>query len=262
MLPCIFAKKETRIKITGGTDVAWSPQIDYLREVILPQFRRYADIELNMERRGYYPKGNGKVDIKIKPRFDFEEIGNPKLKFDLISQGKLLQIRGVSHASKDLEKAEVAERQARAAKLGLNKYDIPVKIDSEYCETLSTGSGITLWAVFGLEDDKGSFETDSSYPLIAGADVLGERGKKAEIVGEECAKKLIHEIESNAPVDAHLADNLIPLLGIVGGKFKASAISDHTKTNIYVTEKFLDVKFEVGDNVIKVTKIIGRNNLF
>ena len=34
-----------------------------------------------------------------------------------------------------------------------------------------------------------------------GADVLGERGKKAEIVGEECAKRLIKEIESKVPVD-------------------------------------------------------------
>ena len=33
-------------------------------------------------------------------------------------------------------------------------------------------------------------------PILLGADVLGEKGKKAEIVGEECAKKLIKEIES------------------------------------------------------------------
>ena len=63
-------------------------------------------------------------------------------------------------------------------------------------------------------------------------------------------QKLLKTINFNAPVDVHLADNLIPFLGVVGGSIKVEEVSEHTKTNIYVTEKFLDVKFEIKDNII------------
>ena len=43
-IPTIFAKSKIKIKITGGTDVSWSPQFDYLQQVIIPQLRKYADI--------------------------------------------------------------------------------------------------------------------------------------------------------------------------------------------------------------------------
>jgi RNA 3'-terminal phosphate cyclase (GTP) len=240
LIPSIFADSKARLKITGGSDVIWSPQFDYFNNVIIPQVRRYADIEVKLERRGYYPKGGGKVGIKIKPKFSLLNIKEAP-KIDLSEQGNLIQIKGISHASTDLEKGNVAERQARAAKLVLNKFNCPVKIQTEYCETLSTGSGITLWAVFS----KGE-ETDFNEPIIIGTDNLGERGKRAEVVGKEAAEKLVKEIESKAPVDLHLADNLIPFLSSFGGKIKVSKITDHALTNIYVCEQFFDKKFEVN----------------
>ncbi|MCX8146842.1 MAG: RNA 3'-terminal phosphate cyclase [Candidatus Woesearchaeota archaeon] len=245
-LPCILAKGKTRIKVKGGTDVAWSMPVDYFKEVFLPQLKRYADIEFRLERRGYYPKGNGSVDIKIKPKFIFDNRKNAP-QIELIEQGHLMQIKGVSHASIDLEKSNVAERQAKSARSALlsssliAKADCPINIRSEYCNTLSTGSGITLWAIFSKKKD----DIDFINPVIIGADSLGEKGKLAEVVGKEAAERLLNEISYNAPVDEHLADNLIPLLGLFGGKIKVAKISNHALTNIYVVEKFLDVKFEI-----------------
>ncbi|MEK6869003.1 MAG: RNA 3'-terminal phosphate cyclase, partial [Nanoarchaeota archaeon] len=81
-----------------------------------------------------------------------------------------------------------------------------------------------------------------------GAGALGERGKKAEIVGEEAAKKLSAEIESKAPVDQHLADQLLQFLALAGGKIKASKITAHAKTNIYTIEKFLGKTFSIDES--------------
>ena len=180
------------------------------------------------------------MDVKIKPKFSLENIKEAP-KIELLEQENLIQIKGVSHASLDLEKASVAERQARAAKLVLNKFNCPVKIQTEYCETLSTGSGITLWAIFSKDGE----EIDFNNPILLGTDCLGERGKRAEIVGKEAAEKLVSEINSKAAVDLHLADNLIPFLSIFGGKIKVSKITNHTLTNIYVCEQFFDKKFDV-----------------
>ena len=235
LIPSIFADSKVRLKITGGTDVRWAMPFDYLNNIFLPQLRRYAGIEANLLKRGYYPKGGGIVDIKIKP--NVEKASG----IDLMDQGSLIQVKGVSHASLDLQKAEVAERQARSAKLMLNKLNCPIQIRAEYSDTLSTCSGIVLWAIFSKDIE----EISAVNPIRLGGDALGEKGRRAEDVGKEAAEKLLKEIESKAPVDSHLADNLIPFLALFGGKINVSKITNHTLTNIYVCEQFLDNKFEV-----------------
>lgn len=248
LIPSIFADSKVRLKITGGTDVNWSPQFDYLNNVIIPQLKKYADIEVSLIKRGYYPKGGGKVDVKIKPKFNLESIKEAP-KINLTEQYNLIQIKGISHASLDLQKGQVAERQAKSARLILNRLNCPIQIRREYSQTLSTGSGITLWVIFSKDPE----EMDITNPIILGADALGERGKRSEEVGKEAADKLLGEIESKAPVDRHLADNLIPFIGLIGDTIKVSEITDHTLTNIYVCEQFLGKIFEVD----KENKIIS-----
>lgn len=250
LLPCLFSPKTKKIEITGGTDVSWAPQFDYFKEVILPIFSRYAEkIELNLEKRGYYPKGNGKITLKIKPEYGLETIKQaPKL--SLIEQGTLLQIKGISHASLELQKAEVAERQAKAAKLELNSLQVPINLTTTYSAADSTGSGITLWAIFSHENERQ--ELGYKDPTRLGSDILGEKSKPAEIVGKEAAQKLTKEISSKTPVDKHLADNLIPLLALVKGNIKVSEITDHTLTNIYSAEQFLGKIFQIQSDTITV----------
>jgi RNA 3'-terminal phosphate cyclase len=91
-----------------------------------------------------------------------------------------------------------------------------------------------LWAIHSLASD----DIDSNNPIILGSDELGKKGIRSEIVGEKCAHTLLNEIKTNSPVDEHLADNLIPYLAFFGGKIKASNISKHLRSNIYVLEKF------------------------
>jgi RNA 3'-terminal phosphate cyclase len=95
---------------------------------------------------------------------------------------------------------------------------------------------ITLWAV------------DREGRALAGGDALGERGKPAEAVGREAAQKLRHTLSTEATVDIHLADNLIPLLALVGGQIRTVGISDHIRANMYVCERFLDVRFKVDQS--------------
>ncbi len=250
LLPCFFADKKVRLKLNGGTDVKWSQPFDYFNSVLVPHLRKFADIDVKLEKRGYYPKGNGKVDIVIKPKYrladfrNFDEFHNflkqNIQKIDLTGQGNLIQIKGFSHASKELEKAEVAERQMKSAKLILSKLNCPVNISMQYYDALSTGSGITLWAMFSKDND-----VDKENPIVLGSDSLGEQGKRAEIVGKEAAEKLIEQINSKAPVDEYLADQILPFMALTGGRIKAARITGHCIANIYVIEQFLGNVFEV-----------------
>jgi len=231
LLPCLFQKKKIKLSIIGGTDGKWQMPFDYFNEVFIPRINEYADIDVKLFKRGYYPKGGGKIEININPKYKFDDLPNKPIM--LLEQGELLQIKGTSHASKDLEKASVSERQAKIAESLLKGYNVPINIRTEYHDTLNPGSGIVLWAKF--------------ENTILGSDGLGEIRKKAELVGEEAAKGLIKEIDSKASVDSHLEDNILPFMALFGGKIRVPELTNHTKTNIYVTENFLDVKFKVDE---------------
>ncbi len=249
--PLMFGKKSVTIRVKGGTDVQWSMPIDYLKHVLVPQLVKWADIDVVILKRGYYPKGGGLVEFKVRPRMTWDS-RDQGAKINLIDQGKLIHIRGVSHSSKDLEGARVADRQAKAASFILGKLGEPVNILAEYSDSLSTGSGISVWAIFGKGGagggGSGGEAVDVGNPIRIGADSLGARDKKADDVGLEAAERLKNEIKYDAPVDEYLADNLIPFLAIFGGSFKASKITNHLLTNVYVVEKFL------GEGIVRVDR--------
>jgi RNA 3'-terminal phosphate cyclase (GTP) len=258
LLPCLFANKTHTLTLIGGTDTQWSMPIDYFTNVLAPQYRRIAGVEAKLMKRGYYPKGGGKTEIIIKPEIKRNEFETFKAfqaslshkAFTLLETGQLASIKGVSHASKDLENARVAERQAQAAKQTLSKLNVPIDITIEYADTLSTGSGITLWAIYSQNE-----EISQENPVRIGADALGEKGKPAENVGQEAAQKLIEEIQSETPADKHLADNLIPLMALcTPSTIKASKITPHTTTNISVAEAFLGKTFAIKNNTIMSMK--------
>jgi len=73
------------------------------------------------------------------------------------------------------------------------------------------------------------------------------KSKPAEIVGREAGQKLRHTLSTEAVVDVHLADNIIPLLALAGGQIRTDAITDHIRANMYVCARFLDVRFKVDE---------------
>lgn len=238
LLPCMFSSKSITLKITGGTDVKWAMPIDYFKEIVVPQLQRFCQIDVKLIKRGYYPKGQGVVEITFKPKQNFEEI-KP---FFILQCGELLQIKGISHASKELQNKHVAEQQEEAAKMRIKHLNVPIHIDIQYNDTASLGSGIVLWGIYSVTD-----EINPAHPLRIGADALGDKEIPSEDVGAEAAKHFLKEIKNKAPVDSHLADNVIPFLGLAGGSIHVCEITEHTRTNIAIVEKFLDVTFEIDE---------------
>ncbi len=250
LLPALFSGKKFSLEVTGGTDVAWSIPVDYFSQVLIPQLKRYAEISFKIIRRGYYPKGNGRVIFKARGKDS--SINNPN-PLNLTIRGDVLKISGISHSSKSLANNSVADRQAESARLLLSQLRIPIDIATAYVDSLSAGSGITLWALCSSDDNK---NFDYSKPIIIGSSALGEKKLKAESVGENAAINLIRTIESGVPCDEFLADQLIPLLGVVGGSLRTNKITNHTRSNVYLVEKFLNIKFNTDpeSGIISVVK--------
>ena len=211
----LFADNETKVRIKGGTDVKWSPPIDFYTNLFLKAIREMGcDVQISLKSRGYYPKGGGLVEVRIVPSHHLKGI---------VFKGSEREgiIKGVSHSSG--LPARVAERQMKAAERILNaaRYDTEIKTEIENGGKRTTGSGITLWC---------GYKSGSA---------LGERGKRAELVGEEAARNIIKELESASTVDVHLADQLIPYIALADEKseMKVKEVTKHLETNIYITQK-------------------------
>ncbi len=228
MIPAIHCKSALDISITGGTLNKWAPSIYYLQNVTLSILKRFGyNGEIILHRHGFYPKGNGLIEAKITP----SKI-NP---FELTKRGKAMQVKGICIANKDLQKAKVAERMQREARGRLFKiFNIVPEISTEYAETASTGGGIDLFVVY-----------ENS---IIGANAIAELGKSAEKVAKEALDSLTENHDSQAPIDEHMADQLVPYMALAGSsEAKVAKITSHCLTNIWVCEKFLPVKFDVDE---------------
>jgi RNA 3'-terminal phosphate cyclase (GTP) len=249
LLPCVFAGGQTTLTIRGGTDTRWSIPVDYFTQLILPVFRRFCGIEVMGMQRGFFPKGQGLLKVRIRPdvpapaskHFDSWRRAVRRMSggLDVSSRSQPAAIKGISAASEFLARARVAERQAESAGAVLGSR-MPVDIRSEYCRSASPGTVITLWTV------------DAAGRALMGADALGEKGKPAEEVGQEAARRLMKTLRTEAAVDVHLADNLIPLLAIAGGTIQTARITDHIRANVYVCEQFLGVRFRIDEAAARV----------
>jgi len=247
LIPVSLHSPETVLfDITGGTDVNWSPPIDYLRHVTLPALALAGcGVEIEVLRRGYYPRGGGQIRAVITPSrisgVDFERMDANT-------------VYGRSHASGLPE--HVAKRQRDAAATRLEEHGYAADIVTERKPAAPKGSK-------GHKDGKGSRggsgSTGSGITLwcgLMGGSALGERGKPAEVVGSDAADSIIKELDSGASVDVYLADQLIPYMAIArSGSFTVRELSLHTKTNIWVCEQLTDAKFEIEplDQTIRVT---------
>ncbi|WP_406660283.1 RNA 3'-terminal phosphate cyclase [Methanolobus sp. ZRKC3] len=229
MPAAIYSDTRVKLSIRGGTDVAWSPSVDYLKNVTLKALSKMGyKSNIQVVGRGYYPVGNGLVKMEIEPSklkgHDFEKVSE--------------KVSGISHCSNLPE--HVAERQASSAAEILQDAGFECDVETECTDYISTGSGITLWS--GL----------------AGSVSLGKRGLPAEKVGAKAAMDMLGNLKSKAAVDEHLSDQLIPFLGLAGeGSLTTGKLSGHSRTNIWLTEQLLDIKFDI-EKIEKMIRISVR----
>ncbi len=226
LLPLLASERKSVVEIRGGTDVKWSPPVDYVKNVTFKALRELgANVDIDLIARGYYPKGGGKVVVKINPS---------KLKGVEFKEGHCDVVRGVSHCQ-NLPR-NVAERQARSAKKILELEGYKAEIDIEVRKGASIGSGITLWCGY------------------KGGSALGEKGKRAEKVGEECAYEILNELKSDAVFDRHLADQIMPFSAVASGEtsYTTSEITLHQKSNAYVINTFLGDVVSFDGNKVRI----------
>ncbi|MBI2971082.1 MAG: RNA 3'-phosphate cyclase [Candidatus Aenigmarchaeota archaeon] len=235
MLPAMHCEKPVDIQITGGTMNKWAPSIDYLQNVTLATLARFGyEGELKLLRHGFYPKGGGMVEATMRKAELMPVV--------LTERGRFMSLKGTSTASKELEQGQVAERMQRYAREHLYKvfHETP-EVNVAYVDAHSPGGGIDLCALY--------------EHAVLGSGAIAERAKRAEDVAKEAVDALVASHRSGAPVDKHLADQLIPYMALAKGSsaIRAEEITEHTRTNIWVCGHFVKTPFRIDEKEKQIT---------
>ena len=236
-LPLCFAKGVSELTLIGGTHVPWSPSFHYLAEVLLPTIKRMGiSAEAAIDQWGFYPKGGGRIRLKISPVHEFKPIS-------LVDRGRLEKIRGLSAIS-HLPK-HVGERQRKQA---LKRIREELKIDGEI---------ILLSDIPSNEPGSFVFIRADYEQALAGFSSLGSRGKLAEKVSDEAVVPLIDYIQQEGCIDPHLADQIVPFMALARGNssFTTTQMSNHLLTNLWVVNQFLDIKIQKWGEEGQVGKV-------
>jgi len=236
LLPSIMSKSRVRMTIKGGTDVRWSPPIDFARMVHLPLLTRFGGTsDLEVISRGFYPEGGGEVVVETSPAGGVRPV-------DLSHRGEILSIQGIAFAQ-NLPEHVVSRMRHSAIKKLLNFRE--VHIESDVRKGHSTGAGIVLVAEF-----------DNS---LLGESALGAKGVRSETLGDSCAEDLLETVESEATVDEHMLDQILPYMALAakGSRVLVEEMTGHADTNVWVIEQFLGERFSISkkEKLVEVATI-------
>ncbi len=262
----LFAQEHSSVTITGGTHNPLAPTADFLSHAFFPALANLGIVvAYQLNKVGFAPIGGGEIVANISP-VDLAKV-QP---LNLCESGELIGIElvaGELNLSHDILKRELATTKAKI--LAANDI-VANKISTKTHSWHNIGEGNSCYAVVNtqtLTADKHLGVHQEVFTL------LGEKGISAENIGKRLAglvTRYLHGLKQGAYVDEYLTDQLLLPLALIAAtdtgngakssQFTARCISEHSRTQAMMIEKFLDVAitFEalVQDcHLVKITKL-------
>ena len=209
-----------RVAVSGGTHVPRSPSHHFLA-------RHWCEVvgrlglrpRLQLERAGFFPKGEGRVTAEVGAWARPATI-------DLSRRGALVAVSGIAGQAR--LRGDVARRAAEAARALLwEQRRMETEWEVVELNAASPGAFLQVEAVF--EAGRAAFS------------LLGERGLRAEVMGERAARRALRFIEDeDAAVDPWLADQLAVPIALAGGggRVQTSEVTSHLETVAGVLRRF------------------------
>jgi RNA 3'-terminal phosphate cyclase (ATP) len=234
VLPALLrAGGGSRIVIEGGTHNKAAPPFEFFSRCLAPLLERTgAGIAARLERHGFYPVGGGRIVVEVQPA----SVPRPLV---LTERGERLGIKATAIVSKISR--EVGEREVRvlSSRLSLSDGEAEIRTVND-----APGAGNVVLVELRYEHVT---EVCSS---------IGELGRAAESVARGAADEARAYITSRRPVGLYLADQLMtPLAVLAGGRYAASRLTDHARTNMEVLGLF-GVKVRAGqDGCVEVEPV-------
>ncbi len=219
LIPVVsISQKKLSLIIKGGTDVLWSPSMDYTQYVLKEAYSRIGiNFSIKLTKRGYYPKGGGEIKLEVYPS---------KLKSINFSQRKTNNLKLICTFSKISREIIVEKIKIIKEKFSKTNFNVEVEIKEE--KAIDSGASLLLYSI-----DENS---------IIGMD--GLFNKKTQNFDLDFNKF----INNSTGMDENLADMLVvpASLGIKKTVFQVKEITKHLETNLFVTSKITGCKYGIG----------------
>lgn len=231
ILPALLRADEgSTITVEGGTHNRAAPPFEFVERALLPILKDAgANIDVRLERHGFYPAGGGRIVLEVHPARE------PRF-VERLSRGAKVATRArgiVSQFSRSIAERELMVLRER---LGLSEGET---------QALSVPNPVGPGNVVTVE---------LAYEHITEVcSAFGEPGKGAEVVAKDLADQVREYIAAQHPVGSHLADQLmVPLAVLAGGRFATGALTPHSTTNLDVLRAFGGVVECLGEGEVRV----------
>ncbi len=240
LLPLALATGESEVILRGGTHVAFSPSFTYVEQVYLPMLNRMGvQAEAKLNAWGWYPRGGGEVELRVSGRSKLSGI-------NLLERGNLRQVRGLAVVTE--LPSHIPQRMASRAENLLHETELRATVQPLRARGVGPGAGLFLTA-----------EYDNS---LAGSGALGRVGLPAEKVAQMACEELLDFHKTGAPVDVHLADQLLlpAALASEASQYRVAEISTHLTTNawvIYEQFRLARVTVDEADKVVAIAPLMS-----
>jgi RNA 3'-terminal phosphate cyclase (ATP) len=229
LLPLALAEGPSRVLLTGGTHVPWSPPADYLQEILLPRLAQMGiRATAAVERCGFYPRGGGRILVEIPG-------GDSPVPLTLAYRSGRPVVRGFSGVAGLA--ASVAEEQRALALERLARAGHRAEIAIREMRAADPGSVLFLAA----QDEVGS----------GGFTGLGTPGSDPGRIAADTVDALLDFAGSAAACDPYLADQLVVPMALASGtsRVTTSRVTPHLVTAVAVAQQILGCPVQVRGEV-------------
>jgi RNA 3'-terminal phosphate cyclase (ATP) len=233
VLPALLmANGASSLTLEGGTHNMAAPPFDFLAKTYLPLLRRMGpSVEATLDRPGFFPAGGGKFRVLVQPA--------PLQPLALMERGAVVRRQATAVISQ--LPFDVAKRELDAVGKVLKWAPEELRVE-ELKRSTGPGNLVTV-------------EVECEH-LTEVFTAFGERGVRAEVVGEKVAEEARYWLEAGVPVDHHLCDQLLLLSALAkGGEFRTLPLDGHAETQLHTFAHFLDVKIDVKEVAPEVREV-------
>ena len=220
VLPVLLAAEDaSEVAFRGGTHTMMAPTLDFIEESFLPVMRLTgASVVVEARTLGFYPAGGGAWSASVEP------LDSP-VPLDLARRGAPTRV--TAQAMRANLAGDICERELAACADALDLG--PDALSHTSHDGPGPGNAVIVRA-------------EHEHHTAVFSDI-GRKGVKAETVGRRAAGQARSYLGEAGVACEHLADQLLLPIALAGaGRFTATALTEHFRTNVATIGMFLDVE--------------------
>ncbi len=219
LIPVVaISQKKIDLTIKGGTDVLWSPSIDYTQHVLKDAYSKMGiEFSVELSKRGYYPKGGGEINLQVYPS---------NVKSMSFLKRKTNNVKLICTFSK--LPVEIIKKQIEEIGKKLTKENFIVETEIKNQEAIDSGASLLIYSI-------------DEHSVIGIDSLFDKKTQRFDVDVDEFVKNPLG-------VDENLADMIIvpASLGQKKTTFQVREITKHLETNLFVTSKITGCKYGIG----------------